>query len=158
MGRMDTFHIVMSAQGAPSWSSLSLSYLQELCLVRGDPAIVLHPSSFPVLETLTFEDDTDISNLFSALFPDPSFFPTLKTLGFFSCVITEGFMEKLTRFSSGRKDTTSAPLHRVVIVHRNGGFPTTASIHELERHVPVVDVQFDTKTTRGSGMKWCRAS
>jgi len=54
-------------------------------------------------------------------------------------------MEDLTRFSSDRKSTTSAWLHRVVIIDQDGEFPSAASIRALGRHVPVVDVRFGTE-------------
>ena len=100
------------------------------------------PSSFPALETLTIKCDTNVSHLFSALFPNPSLFPSLRTLGFLGRAITEEFMEELARFASGRKGTTSAWLHRVVIVHLDGKVPSVASIYGLEKHVPIVDVRF----------------
>ena len=50
-------------------------------------------------------------------------------------------MEGLTRFASDRKKTTSARIPRVVITHRNGIFPSMASIRELEKHVPIVDAR-----------------
>ena len=124
---------------------LPLTDVKELRLEHNDPSVVFHPSSLPALETLTIECGTDISYLFSALFPDPSLFPSLKTLGFSNCVITEEFMKELAQFASGRKTTTSAWLHRVVIVHRDGNFPTAASIRGLEEHVPIVDVRFSRK-------------
>ena len=106
--------------------------------------MVFPPSSFPALQTLTTKCDTSISHLFSALFPDPSLFPSLKALGFLDCIITEEFMEELARFASSRKNTTSAWLHRVVIIDKDCNFPAGASIRELRRHVPIVDVRFDT--------------
>ena len=51
---------------------------------------VLYLTSFPVLETLAIECDTDA--LRSALLPNPSASPSLKTLAFLNCIITEDFM------------------------------------------------------------------
>ena len=48
-------------------------------------------------------------------------------------------MMELTRFASSRK-TTSAPL-RVIITHRDGKFPTAASIRKLEDHGPIVETR-----------------
>ena len=123
---------------------LPLTNIRELRLVHTDPSMVFPPSSFPALQTLTTKCDTSISHLFSALFPDPSLFPSLKALGFLDCIITEEFMEELARFASSRKDTSSAWLHRVVIINQDCNFPAGASIRELRRHVPIVDVRFDT--------------
>ena len=124
------------------FSVLSLAKIRELRLTHNNPSAMFLPSSFPALETLTIKCDTDISRLFSTLFPNPSLFPSLKTLGFLGCFITEEFMDELAQFASDRKNTTSARLHRVVIVHLDGRVPTVASIHGLEEHVPIVDVRF----------------
>lgn len=107
----------------------------------------IHPTFFPTLETLAIEGDadTDMLHLFSTLFPEPSFFPSLKTLGFLDCDITEEFMEELTRFASDRKKTASAWLHRILFVHRDGEFPSGTSIHKLRRIVTIVDVRMDDK-------------
>ena len=121
---------------------LSLTNIREICLTRDDdPPAVFHPSSFPALETLTFQRNADVSPLFSALFPDPSFFPSLKTLKFLDCVTTGEFMGELTHFASHRKDTASAWLNRVAIIRQDGSFPNVTSIRRLEEHVPIVDVQ-----------------
>jgi hypothetical protein len=109
------------------------------------PAVFHHLSSFPALETLTIECDTDLSCLLSPLFLNTSSSPFLKTLAFLDCTITEEFMKELTRFASDRKSTTSVGLHHVVILHREGKFPSTASIRELGEYVPVVDVRIATK-------------
>lgn len=106
---------------------------------------VFNPSSFPVLETLAVECDTDVLHFLSALFSNPSALPALKTLAFLNCVITEDFMKKLTQFASDREGTTTARLYHVVIIHEDGRFPSAASIHALEWHVPVVDVRFGIK-------------
>ena len=103
------------------------------------------PTSFPTLETLAVECDTDVLHFLSALLPNPSALPALKTLAFLNCVITEDLMEKLTQFASDREGTTMARLYHVVIVHEDGRFPSAASIHALGRHVPLVDVRFGTK-------------
>ena len=123
---------------------LPIADVKELRLAHEDPSVVFHPSSFPALEALAIKCHTDISHLFSALFPNPSLFPSLKTLGFSNYVITEQFVEELVRFASDRKDTTSAWLNRVVIVHLGitfSGVSTVPSTYELEKHVPIVDVR-----------------
>ncbi|KAF9649588.1 hypothetical protein BDM02DRAFT_3186215 [Thelephora ganbajun] len=102
---------------------------------------VFPPSSFPALETLAIERGIGVSRLFSALFSNPSSSPLLKTLAFLDCDLDEGFMGGLTRFSSNRRNTTSAWLHRVVIANSKGNLPSVTSINALENHVPVVDVR-----------------
>jgi hypothetical protein len=109
------------------------------------PAVFHHLSSFPALETLTIECDTNLLHLLSPLFSKPSSSPLLKTLAFSGCTITEEFMKELTRFASDRKSTTSVGLHHVAIFHRQGKFPSATSIRELEEYVPVVDVRISTK-------------
>ena len=99
-----------------------------------------HLSFFPAIETF-IASGTDLSRLLSTLLSDRSASPSLKTLMFTNWDFTEEFMEGLTRFASDRKKTTSARLHRVVITNRGGVLPSIASIHELEKHVPVVDVR-----------------
>ena len=50
-------------------------------------------------------------------------------------------MKQLARFTSDRKNTTSAWLNSVVIVNQEGIFPSIASIRGLEGRVPVVEVR-----------------
>lgn len=102
---------------------------------------VFPPLSFPSLETLAVERETAVSHLLSAFFSNPASPRRLKTLGFFDCVLDEGFVKKLTRFSSNRKNTTSARLLRVAIVNSKGQLPTSTMINELGKHVPDVDVR-----------------
>jgi hypothetical protein len=109
------------------------------------PTVFRHLSLFPALETLAIECDTGLSRLLSALISNPPSSPSLKTLTFLDCIITEGFMEELMRFASDRKNTTLVRLHCVVILHPEGKSPGIASIRKLEDHVPVVDVQIATK-------------
>ena len=96
---------------------------------------------FPNLETLAIEHEIAVPHLLSALFADPSAFPSLKTFAFLNCHLDETCMEALTKFASGRKNTTSSWLHRVVIVSWGQDPPNFASIDALGAHVPVVDVQ-----------------
>ena len=57
-------------------------------------------------------------------------------------------MKELKRYASDRKGTTSAPLHRVVIVNSDGTFPRVSSIHELGKYVPVIDVRLGAELPR----------
>ena len=136
---------------------LPLTNVREFRLTLYGPAatdpldpIVFHPSSFPALEALTIlcntiEGDTNSFRTLSPLLSNPSSSPSLKTLAFLNCNLSEGFMEELTRFASDRKNTTSAWLHRVLIVRRDGKFPSTDSVERLRRHVMIVDVWMDRK-------------
>ena len=155
-GRNGSFSFSCSpSSGIPfmEFPLLSLTDVRELRFKHRSPGRlrsslsppVFNPSSFPILETLAVECDTDVLHFLSALLPNPSALRSLKTLAFFNCVITEDFMEKLTRFASDRENTTSARLYHVVIVDEDGRFPSAASIRALGRHVPVVDVRFGTE-------------
>ena len=103
--------------------------------------VVLPSSPLPTLETFTVECEVAVSHLLSTLFSNPSSSPSLRILAFLDCNLDEDFMGELTRFASTRKNTTSARLHRVVIVNSKGELPSVALIDELWRHVPVVDVR-----------------
>ena len=107
-----------------------------------DSILFGHLTSFPALETFIVQD-IDLPHLLSTLLSDPSVSPSLRTLAFSDCNLTEEFMEGLTRFASDRKKTTSAWLHRVAITHRDEILPSVASIRELEKQVPVVDVRIE---------------
>jgi len=132
---------------------LSLTNIREFRLkhhlperLRSVPdSLEFHPSTFPALEALSVEYDADLSGLLSTLLSNPSASPSLNTLAFLDCFITESFMEDLTRFASDRKSTTSAWLHRVVIINQDGDFPSAPSIRGLGNHVAVVDVRFGTE-------------
>jgi len=126
----------------------SLTNIRTFCFTgRGlgvwksfDDPIVFPPSSLPALATFSIKCEVTVSHLFSALFSDPSSSPSLGVLAFLNCNLGEDFMDALTRFASDRKRTTSAWLHRVVIVSSEGKFPRVASICGLEKHVSAVDV------------------
>ena len=125
-------------------SVLPLTNIQELHLKYGRPIVAPHPSSFLALQTLIINGYGDMSEYLSVFFPNPSFFPSLKTLRFSNCKVTDESMEGLTRFASDRKSTASAWLYCVVIAQ----FPSVASIRELEKHVPVVDVGSEERYRR----------
>ena len=109
------------------------------------PGAFHHLSFFPALETFTVESETNLSYLLSALLSNPPALPSLKTLAFLDCVVTEEFMEELIWFAYDRKKTTSTWLHHVLFVDQDGEFPSAASIHRLERIVTIVDVRVDSK-------------
>jgi hypothetical protein len=102
---------------------------------------VFDPSPFPALETLAIEHDASVSTTLSTFLSLPESSPSLKTLAFLDCKISKGFMKKLAQFASDRKSTTSAWLHRIVIVYSNGTHDAN-HIHTLGKHVPVVEVRF----------------
>ena len=117
---------------------------REMIQSPDDLAAFNHLPSFSALETFTIEHEANLPHL-PTLLSNPSASPSLRTLAFVHCVLTEEFMGELAQFASDRKSTASAWLHRVVIVHRDGTFPSITSIRKLEEHVPVVNVQIATK-------------
>jgi hypothetical protein len=106
---------------------------------------VFHPPSFPALETLVIHCKSNVSRILSALFSNPSSSPSLKTLAFLNCYLSDDFMEELVQFALDRMDTTLTSLHHVVIVNSGGRFPSTDWLDQLEGHVPIVDVRRDKK-------------
>jgi len=126
---------------------LTLANVREFRLINHELSetprlspITHYLSFFPSLKTLAVECETNTPYL-STLLSNPPSSPSLTTLAFFNCGLSESFMEELTRFASDRKNTTSSRLHRVVIVDSGGKFPSAASIDALEKHVPIVDVR-----------------
>jgi len=67
------------------------------------------------------------------------------SLGFWDCVPTEKFMEKLTWFAPNHKNATSVWLPCAVIGDWRGKSPSITSIHELEKYVPAVDIRIVAK-------------
>lgn len=131
---------------------LSFNSIQELYL--NGYFKKFNPSIFPALKTLAVERDSLPQRTLSTLFSSPESLPSLKTLVFLGCGLSEAFMESLAQFAFERKNTAFASLGRVVIVHENREPLNAESIRTVERHVSVVDV-------RPSGgmpedLKWCR--
>ena len=94
---------------------------------------------FPSLEILCVKYGSDISFL-SPSPSDPTPSPMPKVLAFLDCDITVGFMAELMRVAFDRRNNTSAPLCRIVIVNSKGHFPSVASIEQLRKCVPMVEV------------------
>ena len=103
--------------------------------------ITFPPLAIRAVEALTIAHELDVPHLLSALFADPSVSSSLKTLAFLDCHLDEVCMEALTKFVSDRKNTSSAWLHRIVIVSLRQNLPSAASIDALGELVPVVDVR-----------------
>jgi hypothetical protein len=127
---------------------LFLANIRELRLMpslRNTNPPIFHPPPFPALETLAIRCKSSPSHLLSTLFSNPSSSPSLKTLAFLNCDLSDGFMEELVGFALNRKGTTAAWLHHVVIVDSGGRFPGTHWMDVLAEHVPIVDVRRDKK-------------
>ena len=102
---------------------------------------VFDPSLFPALETLAIKHDANVSNTLSIWLSSPKSSPSLKSLAFLNCDLSEEFMVVLTKFARNRQHTTAAWLYDVLIVNNRGNFPSPSSIHELRDYVRVVDIQ-----------------
>ena len=124
---------------------ISLSNVREVRMTISNH--VMFPlSHLPAIETLIIQSDIDVSRSLPDLLSNPASSPLLKTIAFLNCDLSEDFMRELTRFASIRKNTsTSARLHRVLIIHLEGYFPSTGSIQRLRSHVGTVDVRVGNK-------------
>ena len=110
--------------------------------VPGPP--VFNPARFPSLETLSIECEADVPLILSNLLSNPASSPLLKTFVFLNCDLSEEFMEELAKFASERKRSTKTTwLYRVLIIHRDGKFPSHTSIHQLRNHVNVVEIRME---------------
>lgn len=105
--------------------------------------LVFPPLFFPSLKVLAV--DGEVSNLFSALFANPSYPPSLEAITFLDCDLTDGFVQKLAWFAFSRKKTTSVSLHCIVIINSKGSFPSAMVIATLRKHVPIVHAQVGNK-------------
>ena len=83
--------------------------------------------------------------LLSALTKEPALCPALKTIAFFDCDIGPGAMEKLGKALARRRDSAAAWVYRVVIVNSTEMMPGCASVQQLRKIVPCVDVRMDDK-------------
>ena len=109
--------------------------------------VILPLPHLPALETFVIQSYINVLGVLSPLLSNPTSSPSLKTIAFLNCDLSEDFMKKLTQFAFIRKNTsTSAWLHRVLIFHREGCFPSTGSIQRLRSHVGIVDVRTGDKT------------
>ena len=140
-----SLHYFRLGESSQEFLSFPLDTIRELHLEylkfgAGWITTEIRLSSFPSLEVLGVIGGTSISQVLSTLSSNASPCPSLKTLAFLNCVITEGFMNELAQFAFDREKTTSTSLHRVVIVGSGEGFPSGASIERLRKRVPVVEV------------------
>jgi len=66
--------------------------------------------------------------------------PSLKTIAFFDCKVTEDVIKELQEVLAKRRDSTAARLYRVVIVNATRPLPEPQLIYRLRGFVPRVDV------------------
>lgn len=129
-------YLEMSTAGYP----IALKSIERL-LVTNSPA-TLDPSLFPNIKILAFNMMHGASDLLSRPFSCPDSFPSLETLIFVECHLTEVFMERLVRYFSERKKLESTRLTQIKIVpYMNplSWMPKLSDdlINELRSHVPV---------------------
>ena len=99
----------------------------------------------PSLETLVFSKTAFASGMFSMLAKEPVLCPRLKTITFFDCGIDSKATRELGKAMAKRKATTAIRLHRVVIITNAGMPPDLASVRQLQKSVPCVEVRVDDK-------------
>ena len=129
--------------------SLSFASVREFHLVHRGPGkassplepLVFHPSFLPSIEAFAVNCEANVSYLLFELFSNPFSCPSLKTLAFLDCDISEDFVKGLGQFALNRMATSTARLGRVVIVNSKGKFPSATSVCALGQLVPVVDVR-----------------
>ena len=99
----------------------------------------------PGLETLVFSRTAFPDVLLSALTEEPVLCPALKIIAFFDCDIDSYIVEQLGGAIAKRWDSTAARVYRVVIVSSTGTTLDHASIQQLRKSVPCVEIRVDDK-------------
>ena len=98
----------------------------------------------PALESLVLVGITSFPDgSLEFLAEEPVMCPSLKTIAFFDCDLDPRTIGELEGVLAGRKNSTAAWLHRVVIVRRVGRLPDSTLIHRLRASVPRVDARID---------------
>ena len=97
----------------------------------------------PALETLAFSGTEFPLGLIPALTKEPVLCPALRTIALFDCDPDPDIITELGEAITKRRNSTAAPLHRVVIVSSTGAPPNLASIQQLRKCVPRVEVRVD---------------
>jgi hypothetical protein len=99
----------------------------------------------PALEILAISKTAFPVGLLSALTKEPILCPALKTIAFFDCAVDSDIVKRLGEAIAERGGSTAARLYRVVIVSSTGMLPDLASVQQLRRSVPCVEVRMDDK-------------
>ena len=99
----------------------------------------------PALEALViFRNNLGPGSLFP-LAKDPGICPSLKTIAFFDCGVTQETISELERVLAKRERSNAARLHRVVIVNHTCDLPGIHLISRLRMLVSRVDVAVSDK-------------
>ena len=151
-GNCSTFTFCSPGDGAHGWPPLfSTTLIRELYVDPhpyrlGDQYLSNAMKLLPALEILAISRAPVFPvGLFSALTEVPALCTALKTIAFFDCDISPGTMEKFGEVLAGRRDSTAARVHRVVIVSSTGNMPDYTSVQQLRKSVPHVDIRMDDK-------------
>ena len=67
--------------------------------------------------------------------------PVLKTIAFFDCDTNSDATKQLGEALTRRRDLTAVQVYRVVIVSSTGTMPDRASVQQLRKSVPCVEVR-----------------
>jgi len=94
----------------------------------------------PALEVLVLSETHLPPGSLSALAKEDPLCPSLKTITFFDCEVTEDIIDELEEVLSKRRNSTATRLYRVVIVNTTHDLPSLQLIHRLRKFVPRVDV------------------
>jgi hypothetical protein len=76
---------------------------------------------------------------------EPVLCPSLNTVAFFNCNMSEGLVKELGDIIIKRYDTFATRLYRVVIVNSTATMPNFRAIQQLRKSVPCVEVRVDDK-------------
>ena len=93
----------------------------------------------PALEALVLSETRLPLGSLSALAKEDPLCPSLKTIAFFDCKVTEDVIKELEEVLAKRRDSTAARLYRVVIVNATHVLPNPQLIRRLQKFVPRVD-------------------
>ena len=99
----------------------------------------------PVLETLAISETLILPGGLAALNQEPVLCPSLKTIAFSNCNITENVVEELGEVVTKRRDSSASQLSRVVIVSRTPPSLNSKVIQQLQKFVPRVEVMTGDK-------------
>ena len=93
----------------------------------------------PALEVFVLSRTHLARGSLSALATEPILCPSLKTIAFFDCTVSEDTVRELEAVLAKRRDSTAARLYRVVIVNGTYALPDLRLINQLRKLVPRVD-------------------
>jgi len=151
-GNSSTFAFRSPGDGAHGWLLLfSTTLIRELYVdphphIFGDKYLSKVMRRLPALEILAISRAAVFPvGLLSALTEEPALCPVLKTIAFFDCDTNPDAMEKLGEALTRRRDSAAVRVYRVVIVNSTGAMPDRASIQQLRKSAPCVDVRMDDR-------------